>query len=104
MEGINTFEEKETLFDAAMTDYFGEKYNSERGTVQVGEKDGKPFYVNVQVKAMKMKSDRTQNTVGIRVYMFKRESSYTIGEYAGKISIDRLAKRIQIIGDTEISK
>jgi len=104
LEGVNDFAEKETRFDEAMTKYYGDKYNAERGTVLVGKKDDKPFYVNVQVQEMKVRSDKTKNTSGLRVYMFKNSSSYTIGEYAGKISIDRIAKRIQIIGDAEMSR
>jgi len=104
LEGVDNFTEKTEKFDTAMKSFYGDKYNADRGTVLTGKKDGKPFYVNVQVQEMKIRSDKTENTSGLRVYMFKNASSYTIGEYAGKISIDRIAKRIQIIADAEMSR
>lgn len=100
LEGLS-YTAKEKMFDKAMVDIYGDTYNSERGYVKLDLGKEKPVYVNVQISEMKIRSDRTENTSGLRVYMVKRGNSYSIGEYAGKISMDRVAKRIKIIADAE---
>lgn len=103
LEGVS-FSEKEQMFDAAMSRYFGDAYNAQKGTVKTRyTKNDKPLYVNVQIQEMKVRTEKSKDSSGLRVYMFKNANSYTIGEYAGKLSISRIAKRIDVIAKSELS-
>ena len=105
LEKINDFATKEKMFDNMMAGYFGDRYNPEMGYVAfAGGANGKKIRVSVTVQEMKIRSSATSNTSGIRVYVVKNENKYSVGEYAGKLSVSVIIKRIEKYAAIEVVK
>ena len=104
VEKIEDFAVKEKMFDDALKSVYGDRYDSNKGTVKFDNPKGKPVFVNVLVDKMKIRSKATSNTSGLHAWVVKNENKWTLGEYAGKFSITALVKRIDKFGESELSK